>query len=280
MVLAPGRGLAARPVGRSLRAASATNGAYCATVTGVRDELEGAQVDDVLRQLVAAPRRRTGPDRGRSRPRRRGRRPSRSRPARAGVGGDAEADVVVARRRVHRLAVRAAQLVRPVEERAAADERAAGRPLQDVAGQVEHAVRPTLRPDAGRPARASRSRRRRSRASASGSSSPHGQSRSSPPRAAASHSSSVGSRTPIHAAERLGLGARAHVGHGHVVRRPRSRRTAGTARAVTGVRARRNGVERGRPAAASRPRRADTRRAGSLPIAERPAGTARHSITG
>ena len=65
-------------------------------------------------------------------------------------GDDAEADVRIARGRVHRVPRRAAQLAGPAQVRAAA-RRAVGRPLPDVARQVERAAgRRSGRMQAGR----------------------------------------------------------------------------------------------------------------------------------
>jgi hypothetical protein len=98
----------------------------------------------------------------------------------------------------------------------------------------------------------------------SGSSSPHGQSRSSPPRAAASHSISVGSRTPFEAQN-----ASASARETYVRGTPPS--------PVTGTRLIRNastGTTRRGVSSSS----GGYATAGSIPIANGPAGIGTHSI--
>ena len=174
---------------------SATNAAYCAFVTGVRAELEGADVDDVVLALRVS------------------------------------ADRVVARRDVDPVEARrgsTATTRKPTYGSRAAgctgnryEQRSSSGPLRyepprtaspavhsqtlPAMSRAPHAAAPAGCEPAGdgSPIPAAKVARARS-----GRSSPHGQSRSSPPRAAASHSSSVGSRTPARVAERLRLGPR------------------------------------------------------------------------
>ena len=109
---------------------SATNRSYCSFVTGVRRELEGVHVDESLASLprVAADHVVAG---------------GYVDPVEALLrldGDDAEADVWIARRRVHRAARRATQIVRSAQVRAAAH-RAVGCPLEDVPRHVQRAAR-------------------------------------------------------------------------------------------------------------------------------------------
>ncbi len=100
----------------------------------------------------------------------------------------------------------------------------------------------------------------------SGSSSPHGQSRSSPPRAAASHSISVGSRTPFSAQNASASSRETYV--------------SGTPSSpVTGVRPiRKPSTETTRRGVSSSS--GGYAAAGSIPIGNGPAGIATQSIKG
>ena len=177
------------PVRRGSAPPSATKAAYSPFVTGVRPSSNAARST----MSCSPPSRPIGySPAGTS---------TQSKPGRRIDRDDAEADVVVARAGMHRL---------PAEQRSSSgpwryEPPRTASPL--VHSQTLPAMSSAPNGDApagceptgtGPPMPAANIARERS-----GSSSPHGQSRSSPPRAAASHSSSLGSRTPVALAERL-----------------------------------------------------------------------------